>query len=1019
MKTWTPEMTSSFFYRYGLPLIDPNQLLINSVRGSIVAGFLTIFATCLPNFMKKIILFSLSLFCFFVNSKAQCPGCVIDQNCAVGITPVAPSQCPTILPNATQGVYYDQDVTFFMPRTFPITTPINTTVTLNSLTVTGYTGMPQGLNFTCNQPNCAFTITNNPLSERGCAKICGTPTVPGNYTVLVSVVANVTASGQTLNQPSTITIPLTVDQAPGGNCCFSFNPPSACGSLSVTYQGLIDLSPNQPTSYAWDFGNGQTSTLKNPPVQNYTAPGQYFPRLVTTISNYVLTDINVTASGTNWCGDIEEVSLFGACQGAPDIYYTFTNGSSSFQSSPGSNSTVQSWSNLNLVLTNPIMSLQFWDDDGTSPDDNLGVYAANITGAGTYNFTTSVNGNQESFGTFTISLVTDTVYDTTDTVEVFANPPMPTLTASPNDSACVGDSILLSTTLTGPYSYQWFQGSTLISDSIATYIFATGNYNLKVIDTVRICATMADSVQFSFVTYPQAPVIVVDNATGDLQITNNSGNFTVEWFNNGILIPSATGNVLSGQTTSGPYSARFTNSVGCSAESFPFTLCLSGAALSLVDDSLCCGELEEFLAQGFVTSQGFMTAWAITPASFGPVTNAQELASADAAGYVYLPTTDSTLSFNRPCYNLSDSIIDGDYYVTAFIVEDVAVPEPVVWDTLQGCRPHAFMCPILSGAEGWSLNPMVFTFPDGSQLNVNQSVAAGLNINQPLVDALGGLPCIDLMNLFRGNPNGPWSISATNNGTGVLNVDVPAFQVINYVDSCNLITEDQVYTINGLSLTIAPGETQTININIPPIPGGFPSVQDACSGYGEPVLIHYTNCYPELTCNLRADSLQGSNVTSIGGTNGFCDIEISGGTPPYSLNWNTGSTNEDLFNVVAGTYTLFVTDANQCSDSLVVVISEQVGINDLEGSSGFSLLQNIPNPAESFTDIHFISPTTEKYSFSLTGLEGKILVEKEINAQAGLNTYRIDLKAIPAGVYLYTLTNSQGAKSTLRMVVQK
>ncbi len=969
--------------------------------------------------MKKFLLLGSILLASFASSQAQCPGCVIDQNCAVGITPVAPSQCPTILPNATQGVYYDQDVTFYMPRTFPITTPINTTVTLNSLTVTGYTGMPQGLNFTCNQPNCAFTITNDPLSERGCAKICGTPTVPGNYTVLVSVVANVTASGQTLNQPSTITIPLTVDQAPGGNCCFSFNPPSACGSLSVTYQGLIDLSPNQPTSYSWDFGNGQTSTLKNPPVQNYTTPGQYYPRLVTTISNYVLTAISVTASGTNWCGDIEEISLLGACQGAPDIYYTFTNGSTSFQSSPGSNNTVNSWSNLSNVLTNPIMSLQFWDDDGTSPDDNLGVYAANITGPGTYNFTTSVNGNQEAFGTFTISLVTDTVYDTTDTVEVYANPPMPTLTASPNDSACLGDSILLSTSLTGPYSYQWFQSSTLISDSIATYISATGYYMLNVVDTVRICATMSDSILFSFVTYPQAPVIIVDNTTGNLQITNNSGNFAVEWFNNGVLIPNETGNILSGQTTSGPYSAKFTNSVGCSAESFPFTLCLSGSAIGPVDDSLCCGELQEFLAQGFVTSQGFMTAWAITPSSFGPVTNAQELADANDAGYVYLPTTDSTLSFNRSCFNLTDSIIDGDYFVTPFIVEDVTVPDPVVWDTLQGCRPHAFMCPILTGAEGWSLNPMVFTFPDGSQLNVNQSVAAGLNINQPLVDALGGLPCIDLMALYLGNPNGPWSISATNNGTGVLNVDVPAFQVINYVDSCNLITEDQVYTINGLSLTIAPGETQTVNINIPPVPGGFPSVQDACSGFGEPFLIHYTNCYPELTCNLRADSLQGSNVTSIGGTNGFCDIEISGGTPPYSLNWNTGSTNEDLFNVAAGTYTLAVSDANQCSDTLVVVISEQVGINEVGNGNAFSLLQNVPNPAETFTDIHFITPTADTYTLSLTGLEGKVIFETGLNSKSGLNTYRMDIKTIPAGVYFYSLTNKQGLKATHRMLIQK
>jgi hypothetical protein len=51
-------------------------------------------------------------------TNAQCPGCVIDAQCGVGINPIAPTLCPAALPNGTQGQPYDQNLTFFMPRDF-------------------------------------------------------------------------------------------------------------------------------------------------------------------------------------------------------------------------------------------------------------------------------------------------------------------------------------------------------------------------------------------------------------------------------------------------------------------------------------------------------------------------------------------------------------------------------------------------------------------------------------------------------------------------------------------------------------------------------------------------------------------------------------------------------------------------------------------------------------------------------------------------------------------------------------
>ena len=62
---------------------------------------------------------------------------------------------------------------------------------------------------------------------------------------------------------------------------------------------------------------------------------------------------------------------------------------------------------------------------------------------------------------------------------------------------------------------------------------------------------------------------------------------------------------------------------------------------------------------------------------------------------------------------------------------------------------------------------------------------------------------------------------------------------------------------------------------------------------------------------LSIDSLI-TDVVCHGASTGAIDIITSGGTLPYSYNWNNSSTNEDLINVSAGFYSVQVTDDNGC-----------------------------------------------------------------------------------------------------------
>ena len=68
------------------------------------------------------------------------------------------------------------------------------------------------------------------------------------------------------------------------------------------------------------------------------------------------------------------------------------------------------------------------------------------------------------------------------------------------------------------------------------------------------------------------------------------------------------------------------------------------------------------------------------------------------------------------------------------------------------------------------------------------------------------------------------------------------------------------------------------------------------------------------------------NETCNGLADGTASTTISGGTPPYTYNWSTTATTSSISNLSAATYTLTVTDANNClyRDSAVINIADNI-----------------------------------------------------------------------------------------------
>jgi len=65
------------------------------------------------------------------------------------------------------------------------------------------------------------------------------------------------------------------------------------------------------------------------------------------------------------------------------------------------------------------------------------------------------------------------------------------------------------------------------------------------------------------------------------------------------------------------------------------------------------------------------------------------------------------------------------------------------------------------------------------------------------------------------------------------------------------------------------------------------------------------------SCNLVVSS-NISHVSTINGTDGHIDLTVTGGYPPYSYLWSTGSTTQDIYNLAVGNYTVTISTTPLC-----------------------------------------------------------------------------------------------------------
>lgn len=107
-------------------------------------------------------------------------------------------------------------------------------------------------------------------------------------------------------------------------------------------------------------------------------------------------------------------------------------------------------------------------------------------------------------------------------------------------------------------------------------------------------------------------------------------------------------------------------------------------------------------------------------------------------------------------------------------------------------------------------------------------------------------------------------------------------------------------------------------------------------------------------------------ISAFGENDGSIITGVSGGNPPYSYAWSNGETTADLYDLAPGTYTLTVTDANDCQATAEFVIEEPENILDLQVTIEVNIAT--PDPDEVDELIFAVVVTNLNQTIDATGV---------------------------------------------------
>ena len=686
-------------------------------------------------------------------------------------------------------------------------------------------------------------------------------------------------------------IALNVNPEPTAPSCFNISN----GDINASVWG-----GTEPYTFAWS--NGETiQTILNLSPGNYTVT--VTDMLGCTVVGSVFLDagnpLDITVQGistVSCIGDTDGALLINAFGGSGSGYtYLWENGDTgAFSDSLASGFHLvtvtddNQCSHVDSVFVNSPLALNSSISATASCAGANGGTANVVPSGGTlpYTFAWS-NGMTNQIltnippGPYDVTITDMNGCTTTNSITVPVDNNTFTAVISADSISCAnGNDGTASVTPTGgvaPYTYLWSNGMTTATINDLT----AGGYSVTITDAGGCDVIQAVSVPVPSPFAANATIIDASGCGASGSITlNPSGGimpYSYNWFD------GSTGSSIS-ELNPGTYGVDITDGNGC-AQLFSFTV---------------VGTSNVFTAN--ITS--------IPPLCFdGTDGSIYVVPMNGTAPYSYLWNTSAT---DSSLFNL----VVGNYIVTitdatgCAIVETVVVtsPPPIIANetviNASGCGTTGTNGSITLNPSGGNA-PYTYMWSDGSTSNSLSGLAAGTYT-------------VDIFDAIQCSQNFVFNVGGSNNGLTATITNTPV-NCFNGSDG-----SASVVPTSGVSPYTYLWSTQSTEPNIIGLVAGQYTVTvtdvTGCEAI-ETVII--TESAP-IIANETVVNASGCGTT---GTNGSITLNPSGGNAPYTYNWSTGSFDNAITNLVAGTYTVGVVDANNCVETFSFdVVSDNNGL---------------------------------------------------------------------------------------------
>jgi SprB-like repeat protein len=671
---------------------------------------------------------------------------------------------------------------------------------------------------------------------------------------------------------------------------------------------------------------------------------------------------NSTNTSASWTSGFSRFAVGELAASPPSLSETHVN-VSCFGGSNGS---------IDLTVTGGTAPFTYLWGDGPTTEDRSGLTA------GTYSVT-----------------VTDALSQTANTSVTITQPTALALSEThTNVTTCGGSNGTIDLSVSGgtaPYTYLWGDGPTTEDRSG----LSAGSYSVTVTDANSCTASTSVTI-----TEPSPPtlsethvnVACFGNATGsiDLSVSGGTAPFTYLW-GDGPTTEDRSG------LSAGSYSVTVTDANGCTA-STSVTITQPAAALSLSETH-------------------------VNVSCFGGSNGSIDLSvTGGTAPYTYLwgdgPTIEDRSGLSASSYSVTVTDANGCTASTSVTISQPA--ELLLSEThtnvttcggsngsidlsvAGGTAPYAYLWsdgPTIEDRSGLSAGSYSVTVTDANGCTASTSVTitapAGFTLSETHVNVScfgGSNGSIDLSVAGGTAPfmylwsDGPTSEDRSGLSAGSYSVTVTDANGCTASTSVT-ITQPAALTLSETHVNVScfGGSNGSIDLSVAGGTAPFtylwsdgPTTEDRSglsAGSYSVTVTDANGCTANTSVTISQPaeltlSETHVNVSCFGGSNGSIDLSVTGGTAPYTYLWGDGPTTEDRSGLSAGSYSVTVTDANGCTASTSVTITQpaaltlsetHVNVSCFGGSNG-SIDLSVTGGTAPFTYLWGDGPTTEDRS---------------------------------------------------------